>query len=117
MRNLKVELYVIERATVLFPGGVITSEFRADTIFHTPFAISISRSSTMEEIEREPIMQVQAESPTFQDAAEIFGIIATILRRNESITIRHVYISDADSPRPMSVPKGSKALLRFEMFG
>lgn len=51
----------------------------------------------MEEIEREPIMQVQAESPTFQDTAEIFGINATILRRNESITIRHVYISDADS--------------------
>ena len=70
MCNLNVELYVIERAAVLFPGEVIMWDFRADTIFNTPVVISTSRSSTMEEIERAHIMQVQAESPTLQDAAD-----------------------------------------------
>lgn len=70
MRNLNVELYVIERAAVLFPGEVITSEFRVNTVFHAPVIKSTSRSSTMGEIEGEHLMEVQSESPTLQDAAE-----------------------------------------------
>jgi hypothetical protein len=116
MRNLNVELYVIERGAILFPGGVSTSEFRADTIFHTPFALSISRSSTMEEIEREPIVQVQAESPTFQGALRKSSV-STPLSCDGTRALQFDRFSDADSPRSMSVPKGSKALLRFEMFG
>ena len=87
MRNLNVELYVMERAAVLFAGEVITSEFRADTIFHTPVVISTSLSSTMEEIEREHIMQFQAESSRrSRTLRKVFGIDAAILWRNESVT-------------------------------
>jgi hypothetical protein len=86
MRNLNVELYVIERAAVLFPGEVIMWDFRADTIFNTPVVISTSRSSTVEEIEREHIMQVQAESPTLQDAAESLRYQRHYPWGNESLT-------------------------------
>jgi NtrC-family two-component system response regulator AlgB len=40
-----------------------------------------SSSSSLEEIEREQIMRVLAESPTLQDAADALGINATTLWR------------------------------------
>ena len=72
----------------------------------------------MEEIEREHIMEVQSESPTLQDAAESIGSQHHYpVAERGALQIRHICMSDAGSPRPMSAPKGSKALLQFEMFG
>ena len=70
----------------------------------------------MEEIEREHIMQVQAESPTLQDAVEGLRYQRHYAVAERERQIRHVGTSDARSPRPMSVPKSSKALLQFEIF-
>jgi hypothetical protein len=70
----------------------------------------------MEEIEREHIMQVQAESPTLQDAAESLRYQRHYPGGTRALQIRHVCTSDAGSPTPMSVPKSSKALLQFEIF-
>src|ERR1700720_207655 len=99
MRNLNVELYVIERAAVLFPGEVIMWDFRADTIFNTPVFISTSRSSTMEEIEREHIMQVQAESRRSRMLRKVFGINATTRGEREPYKFDTLALSDAGSPR------------------
>ena len=74
-------LDAIERAAVLSQSEIITPEFLPDTLFQPPSAAPASTSSSIEEIEREHIMRVLAESPTLQDAAENLGINVTTLWR------------------------------------
>jgi NtrC-family two-component system response regulator AlgB len=80
--NVRELRNAIERATVLSRDEVITPECLPDAIFQpssaTPTAPS---SSNLDEIEREHIMRVLAESPTLQDAAEGLGINVTNLWR------------------------------------
>jgi two-component system, NtrC family, response regulator AlgB len=72
----------IERAAVLSQGEVITPECLPDALFQpSPATPAPSSSSSLDEIEREHIMRVLAESPTLQDAAENLGINVTTLWR------------------------------------
>ena len=79
--NVRELRNAIERATVLSQSEVITPEFLPDTLFQKPSAPPASTSSSIEEIEREHIVRVLAESPTLQDAAENLGIDVTTLWR------------------------------------
>ena len=79
--NVRELRNAIERAAVLSQSEVITPEFLPDTLFQPPSAAPASTSSSIEEIEREHIMRVLAESPTLQDAAENLGINVTTLWR------------------------------------
>jgi two-component system, NtrC family, response regulator AlgB len=79
--NVRELRNAIERAAVLSQSEIITPEFLPDTLFQPPSAAPASTSSSIEEIEREHIMRVLAESPTLQDAAENLGINVTTLWR------------------------------------
>jgi NtrC-family two-component system response regulator AlgB len=80
--NVRELRNAIERASVLSQGEVITPECLPDTLFQlsSPAPASPS-SSSLDDIEREQIMRVLAESPTLQDAAESLGINVTTLWR------------------------------------
>lgn len=79
--NVRELRNAIERAAVLSQNELITPEFLPDTLFKPLCATPASTSSSIEEIEREHIVRVLAESPTLQDAAENLGINATTLWR------------------------------------
>jgi len=79
--NVRELRNAIERAAVLSQSEVITPEFLPDTLFQPPSAAPGSTSFSIEEVEREHIMRVLAESPTHQDAAENLGINVTTLWR------------------------------------
>jgi NtrC-family two-component system response regulator AlgB len=73
---------VRERAAILSQGDVITPECLPDALFQPSSATPTARSSSnLDEIEREHILRVLAESPTLQDAAEGLGINVTTLWR------------------------------------
>jgi NtrC-family two-component system response regulator AlgB len=72
----------IKRAAVLSDSGLIGPECLPDTLFQPAACASAATSSSnLEELEREQIVRVLAQSPTLQDAAETLGINATTLRR------------------------------------
>jgi two-component system, NtrC family, response regulator AlgB len=79
--NVRELRNVVERAAVLSPTEIVTPECLPDTLFHPPAVRPGSSSASIEEIEREHITRVLAESPTLQDAAESLGINATTLWR------------------------------------
>jgi len=80
--NVRELRNAVERATVLSQGEVITPECLPDALFQPSAAApASSSSSSLDEIEREQIMRVLAESPTLQDAAESLGINVTTLWR------------------------------------
>jgi len=80
--NVRELRNAIERAAVLSQGEVITPECLPDALFRPSSARPAhATSSGLEEIEREHIMRVLAESPTLQDAAANLGISATTLWR------------------------------------
>lgn len=80
--NVRELRNTVERAAVLSQSDLITPECLPDTLFQQPPPTPSSPSSaSLEEIEREQIMRVLAESPTLQDAAENLGINVTTLWR------------------------------------
>lgn len=80
--NVRELRNAVERAVVLSRSDLIGPECLPDTLFRLPSPILVSSSpSSLEEIEREQIMRVLAESPTLQDAADALGINATTLWR------------------------------------
>ena len=80
--NVRELRNAIERAAVLSQGEVITPECLPDALFQPSSAAPTApSSSSLDEIEREQIMRVLAESPTLQDAAESLGINVTTLWR------------------------------------
>ena len=80
--NVRELRNAVERAVVLSRSDLIGPECLPDTLFRLPSPIPVSSSpSSLEEIEREQIMRVLAESPTLQDAADALGINATTLWR------------------------------------
>ena len=83
--NVRELRNAIERAAVLSQGEVITPECLPDALFQPPSATPVPpSSSSLEEIEREHIMRVLAESLTLQDAAESLGInVITLWRKRK----------------------------------
>jgi len=80
--NVRELRNAIERASVLSQGEVIARECLPDALFQpSPVASASPSSSSLDEIEREQIMRMLAESPTLQDAAESLGINVTTLWR------------------------------------
>jgi NtrC-family two-component system response regulator AlgB len=80
--NVRELRNAVERAAVLSQSDLISPECLPDTLFRQhPLAPSSPSSASLEEIEREQIMRVLAESPTLQDAAENLGINVTTLWR------------------------------------
>jgi two-component system, NtrC family, response regulator AlgB len=80
--NVRELRNAVERAAVLSDSDVIGPECLPDSLFQpmlcAPSGVS---SSNLEELEREQIMRVLAQSPTLQDAAETLGINVTTLWR------------------------------------
>ena len=79
--NVRELRNAVERAVVLSQGDQIGPECLPDALFQLPSRTPLSSSSSLDEIEREQIMRVLAESPTLQDAAESLGINVTTLWR------------------------------------
>jgi NtrC-family two-component system response regulator AlgB len=73
---------VIERAVVLCAGDVVTPHCLPDILSDGPQPLATAtRSSSLEDIEREHIIRVMAESPTLETAAHKLGINVTTLWR------------------------------------
>ena len=85
--NVRELRNVIERAVVLCPGDVVTPEYLPDVVCNdSPRAPSASAtpSPSLDDIEREHIIRVMAESPTLESAAHKLGInVATLWRRRK----------------------------------
>jgi NtrC-family two-component system response regulator AlgB len=81
--NVRELRNAVERAVVLTRGDVITLECLPDALLrsHTEPARNISTPASLEEIEKEHIIQVLAETPTLDDAAARLGINASTLWR------------------------------------
>jgi NtrC-family two-component system response regulator AlgB len=81
--NVRELRNAVERAVVLTRGDVITPDYLPDTLFRNqaePFP-TVSPTASLEEIEKEHIIQVLAETPTLEDAAARLGINASTLWR------------------------------------
>jgi len=79
--NVRELRNTVERAVVLSQSDQIGPECLPDALFQLPSRTPLSSSSSLDEIEREQITRVLAESPTLQDAAESLGINVTTLWR------------------------------------
>jgi two-component system, NtrC family, response regulator AlgB len=81
--NVRELRNAIERAVVLASGDAITPDYLPDTLFRNhvePFP-TVSPAASLEEIEKEHIIQVLAETPTLEDAAARLGINTSTLWR------------------------------------
>jgi NtrC-family two-component system response regulator AlgB len=88
--NVRELRNAIERAAVLVQGDLITPQYLPDALFQdapaTPAAGS--HAASLEEVEREQIVRVLAESPTLEDAAETLGInVSTLWRKRRRYKI------------------------------
>jgi two-component system, NtrC family, response regulator AlgB len=80
--NVRELRNAVERAAVLSDSELIGPECLPDSLFQPALCASFGASSSnLEELEREQIIRVLAQSPTLQDAAETLGINATTLWR------------------------------------
>jgi len=67
---------------VLTSGDIIMPAHLPDTLFRESSDLAmVSAPKNIEEMERELIIRVLAESPTLEDAAQTLGINAPTLRR------------------------------------
>ena len=82
--NIRELRNAIERAVVLAREASITPEFLPDTVFGETVAAAAVPGERLEEVEREHIIRVLAQSPTLEDAAEALGInVATLWRKRK----------------------------------
>jgi DNA-binding NtrC family response regulator len=81
--NVRELRNAIERAVVLASGDLIMPSHLPDSVFReTPDANGAALPpASLEEMEREHIMRVLAESPTLEDAAQTLGINSSTLWR------------------------------------
>jgi two-component system, NtrC family, response regulator AlgB len=80
--NVRELRNAIERAVVLASGDTIMPDHLPDNLFReVSEAAAVSAPRNIEEMERELIIQVLAESPTLEDAAQTLGINASTLWR------------------------------------
>jgi len=81
--NIRELRNVIERAVVLCLSDVVTPEHLPDLLCNDSYS-AISPSPSLDDIEREHIIRVMAESPTLESAAHKLGInVATLWRRRK----------------------------------
>ena len=77
----------IERAVVLCPGDLVTPEYLPDVALQRCFSTTLGStapSASLDDIEREQIIRVMAESPTLESAAHKLGInVVTLWRRRK----------------------------------
>jgi NtrC-family two-component system response regulator AlgB len=70
---------------------VITPEYLPDALFQDappPIAVGGGHPASLEDVEREQIVRVLAESPTLEDAAETLGInVSTLWRKRKRYEI------------------------------
>jgi NtrC-family two-component system response regulator AlgB len=81
--NVRELRNAIERAVVLASGDAITPDYLPDALFRNhaePFP-TVSPTASLEEIEKEHIIQVLAETPILEDAAARLGIDTSTLWR------------------------------------
>ncbi|MFT3692235.1 MAG: sigma-54 dependent transcriptional regulator [Kofleriaceae bacterium] len=80
--NVRELRNAMERATILFPGNVLSIEALPDRIAaHTGTAPRLGGEWTLDQIEREHIERIVARTATLDDAAKILGIDASTLYR------------------------------------
>lgn len=88
--NVRELRNAIERAAVLVQGDLITPQYLPDALFQdAPVAPAAgTHAASLEEMEREQIVRVLAESPTLEDAAETLGInVSTLWRKRRRYKI------------------------------
>jgi two-component system, NtrC family, response regulator AlgB len=72
----------VERAVVLATGDMITPELLPDNVFREASEpVGAASTGSLEDMERQLIVRVLAESPTLEDAAQTLGINASTLWR------------------------------------
>jgi NtrC-family two-component system response regulator AlgB len=85
--NVRELRNVIERAVVLCPGDVVTPEYLPDVVCNDRSqarSTTAALSPSLDDIEREQIIRVMAESPTLESAAHKLGInVVTLWRRRK----------------------------------
>ena len=80
--NLRELRNAIERAVILWPAEVVTAEALPERIAaHEHSLPRLGGDFTLEQIEREHILQVIQRAPSLEDAARILGIDASTLWR------------------------------------
>jgi NtrC-family two-component system response regulator AlgB len=80
--NVRELRNAIERAVVLATSDTILPDHLPDNLFRQPLEPpAVSAPRNIEEMERDLIMRVLAESPTLEDAAQTLGINASTLWR------------------------------------
>jgi two-component system, NtrC family, response regulator AlgB len=79
--NVRELRNAVERAVVLSDRDVIGAECLPDNLFQPACGPIGTSASSLEDMEREQIMRILAQSPTLQDAAETLGINVTTLWR------------------------------------
>jgi NtrC-family two-component system response regulator AlgB len=93
--NIRELRNVIERAVVLCPSDVVTPEYLPDLLCNDPRSAT-PPSASLDDIERQHIIRVMAESPTLEIAANKLGInVSTLWRRRK----RYKLDSTPDVPR------------------
>jgi NtrC-family two-component system response regulator AlgB len=81
--NIRELRNVIERAVVLCPSEVVTPEYLPDLLYNDPCSTA-APSTSLDDIEREHIIRVMAESPTLEIAANKLRInVSTLWRRRK----------------------------------
>jgi len=88
--NVRELRNAIERAAVLAQGDLVTPEYLPDALFQEALPITAvgEQPASLEDVEREQIVRVLAESPTLEDAAETLGInVSTLWRKRKRYKI------------------------------
>jgi NtrC-family two-component system response regulator AlgB len=88
--NVRELRNAVERAAVLVQGDLITPEYLPDAMFQDvpPASSPGAHPASLEDVERDQIMRVLAESPTLEDAAETLGInVSTLWRKRKRYKI------------------------------
>jgi len=88
--NVRELRNAVERAAVLVQGDLITPEYLPDAMFQDvpPVSSPGAHPASLEDVERDQIMRVLAESPTLEDAAETLGInVSTLWRKRKRYKI------------------------------
>jgi NtrC-family two-component system response regulator AlgB len=89
--NIRELRNAIERAVVLAKSNVITPDYLPDSLFResaAPAPITASTRASLEEVERDHIIRVLADSLTLEDAAETLGVdVSTLWRKRKRYKI------------------------------